>query len=87
MLTIKCIITPMHFRPCEQLNSNISNACNNTPNSATPPDSTKDIVAFLTLQPNTIDTPLPHVQAIVNERGRIVNVITNFHIWQEFLRK
>ena len=87
MLAIVGVVTPVVVRARKNVDTEVGSARNQAAHARDSPDATEDVVAFLASEVSTIDNALAHIKSIVNERCRVVDIVTLLDIRNDELRK
>ncbi len=87
MLAIVGVVTPVVVRARKNVDTEVGSACNQAAHARDSPDATENVVAFLASEVCTIDNALAHIKSIVNERRRVVDIVTLLDIRNDELRK
>jgi hypothetical protein len=87
MLTVIVIVAPMGRRARKDMDSHVGSPGNSAAQASDPPDSTEDIIAFFASHVEAIDIALVHIKTIVDERSRIVDIVTLLDIGNEHFCK
>lgn len=81
------VVAPVVRRACKNVDAKVCSTCHQTAHASDTPDATKNIVAFFTSEVCPIDNALAHVQAIVDKRSRVVDIVTGLDIRDNKLGK
>ena len=87
MLAIVGVVTPVVVRARKNVDTEVGSARNQAAHASDSPDATENVVTFLASEVSTIDNALAHIKSIVNERRRVVDIVTLLDIRNNELRK
>lgn len=81
------VVAPVVRRASKNVDAKVCSTCHQTAHASDTPDATENIVAFFTSEVCPIDNALAHVQAIVDKRSRVVDIVTLLDIRNDKLGK
>ena len=87
MFAIVGIVAPVVRRTCKNVDAKVSRTSNQAAHACDTPDATENIVAFFASEVSTFDGTLAHVQAVVDKRSRVVDIVTGLDIRDNKLGK